>query len=137
MASAFEGAVKTLTNALERTTKEEKKMLIAVPTANGELCMHFGHCETFALYEVDQNEKKIISKKELVPPPHEPGLLPKWLHEEGVGVVIAGGMGQRAQALFTQSGIEVVVGAEPCAPESVVKAYLDGSLQTGDNVCDH
>ncbi len=138
-AIAFEGIVKTLTDSLEcdDKKKEEKNMLIAVPTANGELCMHFGHCDTFSVFEVDTDAKAILAKKELVPPPHEPGLLPKWLHEEGVGVVIAGGMGQRAQNLFAQSGIKVVVGAQPCAPESVVKAYLDGSLQTGDNVCDH
>lgn len=112
-------------------------MLIALPTSDGRLCKHFGHCERFTVFEVDQSKKKIIAKTVLVPPPHEPGLLPKWLHSEGVNTIIAGGMGQRARSLFAQAGVEVVVGAQSGEPESVVNAYLSGTLVTGDNVCDH
>jgi len=46
-------------------------------------------------------------------------------------------MGQRAQALFAQQGIEVMVGASADTPERIVTAYLDGSLSLGGNVCDH
>ncbi|MCE5313761.1 MAG: iron-sulfur cluster carrier protein MrpORP [Armatimonadota bacterium] len=136
-AQAFEPIVAGLKNTLELANKEITKMLIALPTTDGQLCMHFGHCEKFSIFEVDPDEKKIIAKTILVPPPHEPGLLPKWLHSEGVNLVIAGGMGQRARDLFAQSGVNVVVGAQPAEPESVVMAYLNGTLTTGDNVCDH
>jgi predicted Fe-Mo cluster-binding NifX family protein len=73
----------------------------------------------------------------ITPPPHEPGLLPRWLHEQGATVIIAGGMGQRAQGLFAENGIKVVVGAPAEAPDALVRAYLDGTLKTGGNVCDH
>ena len=73
----------------------------------------------------------------LTPPPHEPGLLPRWLHEQGADVIIAGGMGQRAQQLFAQSGIKVVVGAPADAPERIVESYLSGTLVSGQNFCDH
>lgn len=136
-AKAFAEIVDTLRNSLESTSKEETKMLIALPTSDGQLCVHFGHCERFSIFEVDSDRKEIIAKTLLVPPPHEPGLLPKWLQSEGVSVVIAGGMGQRAQGLFAQAGVRVVVGAEPAEPEEVVMAYLNGTLQTGENVCDH
>lgn len=112
-------------------------MLIALPTSDGKLCMHFGHCEKFTIFEVNPDEKRIIAKTILIPPPHEPGLLPKWLHSEGVNVIIAGGMGQRAQMLFAEAGVSVIVGAQPDEPEKVVMAYLNGNLQTGDNACDH
>jgi ATP-binding protein involved in chromosome partitioning len=112
-------------------------MLIAVPTIDGQLCMHFGHCETFTMLEVDPDKKEITSEKKLTPPPHEPGLLPRWLHSEGVSVVIAGGMGQRAQSLFAQNGVKVVVGAPAASPSDTVMAYLNGTLAFGDNVCDH
>lgn len=112
-------------------------MLIALPTSDGQLCMHFGHCEKFSVFEVDPVEKRIITKTVLTPPPHEPGLLPKWLSAEGVNTIIAGGMGQRAQALFAQAGVNVVVGAQAAEPESVVMAYLSNALETGDNYCDH
>ncbi|MBN2211845.1 MAG: hypothetical protein JW709_10665, partial [Sedimentisphaerales bacterium] len=63
--------------------------------------------------------------------------LPDLLHQQGVNVIIAGGMGQRAQQLFTQNDIEVIVGASAVTPEELITAYLDGSLKTGDNICDH
>jgi predicted Fe-Mo cluster-binding NifX family protein len=46
-------------------------------------------------------------------------------------------MGGRAQALFSQNGIQVVVGAPAEEPEGLVAAYLDGTLKSGPNVCDH
>lgn len=112
-------------------------MKIAVPCANNQLCAHFGHCEAFAVMDVDQQTKEIAKKEMLTPPPHEPGVLPVWLHELGVEVVIAGGMGQRAQNLFTQNGIRVVTGALGGTPEDLASAYVDGSLATGGNLCDH
>ena len=99
--------------------------------------MHFGHCEQFALIEVDDGDKTITSTSYLTPPAHEPGVLPRWLHEQGANVIIAGGMGQRAQGLFSQNRIEVVVGAPAEAPEDVISSYLAGSLESGQNACDH
>ena len=117
--------------------KEKPKMKIAIPTANGHLCMHFGHCEQFAVVEVDPGSQAIVGTTYLAPPPHEPGVLPRWLREQGAEVIIAAGMGQRAQGLFAQSGVKVVVGAPAEKPEDVVAAYLAGTLQVGQNVCDH
>lgn len=111
-------------------------MKIAIPMAGGQLCMHFGHCEQFGLFSVD--ESGAVTKKEfLTPPPHEPGLLPRWLAEQDATVILAGGMGMRAQQLFTQNGIEVCVGVRAGSPDEIVAAYLAGTLATGDNVCDH
>lgn len=112
-------------------------MKIAIPIAEGKLCMHFGHCEQFALLEADKKTKKITEKKFLTPPAHEPGVLPKWLHEQGANIIIAGGMGQRAQNLFAENNITVVVGAPGEEPEKVAAAWLSGTLQAGTNVCDH
>ncbi len=111
-------------------------MKIAIPLADGRLCMHFGHCEQFALVEIDE-QNQIVNTTRLTPPPHEPGVLPRWLHEQGANVILAGGMGQRAQQLFAQNNITVVVGASPDPPEQLVSGYLSGSLETGDNACDH
>lgn len=112
-------------------------MKIAIPLAEGKLSLHFGHCEKFALVEVDEAQKKIVKKEEIDSPPHEPGLLPRFLAGKGAGVIIAGGMGQRAQALFAEQGIKVVVGAPPETPEKIVNDYLAGTLKAGENACDH
>jgi predicted Fe-Mo cluster-binding NifX family protein len=108
---------------------------IAIPTAQGRLCAHFGHCEEFTI--VTAEDGTIQHTEAHAPPPHEPGALPRWLHGLGVDVVIAGGMGRRAQALFAQCGIEAVVGAQADDPARVAQAYLDGALATGENLCDH
>jgi predicted Fe-Mo cluster-binding NifX family protein len=112
-------------------------MKIAIPLAGGKLSMHFGHCELFALVDVDPAEKQILKREDVEPPPHEPGLLPKWLAERGANVIIAGGMGQRAQGLFAEYGILVIIGAAADTPERLVGDYLAGTLQSGENVCDH
>lgn len=120
-----------------KSMREEKQMKIAIPMADGKLTTHFGHCESFALVDVDPTEKKILRREDIIPPPHEPGLLPPWLAERGVKMVIAGGMGQRAQGLFAEQGIQVFVGAPADTPEILVGNYLSGTLQTGVNACDH
>jgi len=117
--------------------KENSTMRIALPLADGKLCMHFGHCERFALVDVDVEAKNISKREDVTAPPHEPGLLPGWLAERGAGMVIAGGMGQRAQGLFAEKSIRVLTGAPGGTPEEIVKAYLAGSLELGENTCDH
>lgn len=116
-------------------TGDLNKIIFAVPLAEGKLCSHFGHCEQFALVETESG--KIKGKMMHNPPPHEPGVLPKWLHELGAHVIIAGGMGSRAQQLFVESGIKVITGAPMDPPEALVSQYLAGILETGGNVCDH
>jgi predicted Fe-Mo cluster-binding NifX family protein len=99
--------------------------------------MHFGHCERFAMIDVDPAEKKVLAREDAEAPPHQPGLLPAWLGERGAQVIIAGGMGQRAQALFAHQGIQVVVGAPVETAEQLVADYLAGTLEVGENACDH
>jgi len=112
-------------------------MRYAVPVSGGIISPHFGHCEHFALVDVDEDRKEITGK-DLVPSPgHQPGLLPEWLAEQGVALVIAGGMGSRAQGLFQQNRIGVILGTIESDPEKAVLSYLDGRLTTGDNICDH
>jgi len=145
----FEKVVQTI---IQKTTREAAPMkkdekegkaqkaaaqsvMFAVPTAEGKLCSHFGHCDQFALIETESGEIK--AKTMHTPPPHEPGVLPKWLHEMGAHIIIAGGMGSRAQQLFVENGIKVVTGATADTPESLVRQYLSDNLVTGGNVCDH
>ena len=112
-------------------------MKIAVPTVDDQLARHFGHCQTFTIFDVDTETGSVKGQESTEPPPHEPGVLPRWLHQQGVDVILAGGMGRRAQGLFAQNDIEVVVGARPSDPETVVKDYLSGELATGENPCAH
>jgi predicted Fe-Mo cluster-binding NifX family protein len=115
----------------------EEQTIVAVPVVGEKLCEHFGHCQQFVLFDVDLPNRTIRESWRLDPPPHEPGLLPRWLHGQKVRLVIAGGMGRRAQDIFGGQGIEVVVGAPADRPEAVVQAYLNGQLTVASNPCDH
>jgi predicted Fe-Mo cluster-binding NifX family protein len=112
-------------------------MRIAVPVTEDKVAAHFGHCSHFALFDVDEATKAIVKKEVVSSPGHQPGVLPAWLAEEGVSAVIASGMGSRAQALFNENRIEVVIGVLGDDPEKAVLDYIKGELATGDNICDH
>ncbi|MBD3418988.1 MAG: ATPase [Chitinivibrionales bacterium] len=112
-------------------------MKIAIPCVNKKLSRHFGHCQHFALIEADRQAKQIVAAQMLDAPEHEPGLLPRWLAEKGVNLVIAGGMGFRAQQIFEQNGIEVLAGVPVDEPEKIVSAWLQDKLEVGVNTCDH
>jgi ATP-binding protein involved in chromosome partitioning len=119
----------------EMADPDQTTFKAAVPLAGGVLCNHFGHCEQFAILPVLDGQ---IGDAELhTPPPHEPGVLPRWLGELGVNLIIAGGMGQRALGMFAEQGIRVITGAPNQEPVALVQNYLAGSLATGANVCDH
>ena len=107
---------------------------IALPIADGELCMHFGHCQQFRVFNIEDGA--IASFEDLTPPPHEPGVIPAFLAEHKVTLCIAGGMGSRAQNIFNQHDIKVIVGASG-NPEELVQHALNGTLVSGTNCCDH
>ena len=111
-------------------------MRYAILVSGGVMSGHFGHCEQFALLDLDEASRQ-ITRKELVPSPgHQPGFLPGWLAQQGVNVVIAGGMGPRAVELFQENGIKVVLGAMESDPEKAVLSLANGALAIGDNTCD-
>lgn len=107
-------------------------MKIAVARDKNMVSAHFGHCEGFDIYNISENT--IADRTFLANPGHRPGFLPVFLKENGVDVIIAGGMGESAQELFYQNGIKVLVGAEGYCKEAVEK-YLEGSLESTGSIC--
>ena len=112
-------------------------MRFAIPLAEGKLTLHFGHCQNFAV--IDTDEKGTITKEDtLTPPPHEPGVLPKWIGEEiKADVVLAGGMGVKAQEIIAKYGVKVIVGCEVKDPQELIADYFNDTLNSGENACDH
>jgi predicted Fe-Mo cluster-binding NifX family protein len=109
------------------TAQGEEKTIVALPVADGKLCAHFGHCQQFAFYEVDMQSRKILGSRQVEPPPHQPGLLPRWLHGGNAQVVIAGGMGFPIQQHAEEAGLDVVLtGTRPI--DDAVAAYIAGTL---------
>ena len=103
---------------------------------NGQISQHFGRCPYYLIVEVEGLE---IAKSESVNNPyynsHAPGMVPQFINEQGVNVMIAGGMGPMAIDMFTGLGIEVVSGAVGNVG-NVLQAYLKGEI-TGVEPCQH
>jgi len=110
-------------------------MKFAIPTLNNQLAKHFGHCESFAFVIIEDD--KVINEEFITPPVHQPGVYPRFLADHGIDVMIAGGMGQSALDLFEQNNIKVHMGVKEGSPRMLVEDYLEHSLHTGVNLCDH
>lgn len=118
---------------LEKYENGGKKMMkIAVASENGMVTEHFGHCESFVIFEAENNQ---IIKSESIPNPgHRPGFLPNFLNDMGVNVIISGGMGGGAIEIFNEKGIEVITGAHGSA-NAAANSYLQGKLKSTGSVC--
>jgi predicted Fe-Mo cluster-binding NifX family protein len=107
-------------------------MKIAVASENGMVTEHFGHCESFIIFDTENNQ--IVKSETVANPGHKPGFLPNFLADRGVNVIISGGMGGGAVEIFNERNVEVVVGASGDA-KTAVENYLKGELKTTGSVC--
>ena len=109
-------------------------MRIAIAQDGNKVSEHFGHCEQYAIFDV---EDSIIYRKDDLPSPgHEPGRLPVFLAEHGVNLIIAGGMGPRAVDIFHENGIDVLLGISGNV-DYVAQDYIAGRLSPGKSSCHH
>jgi len=110
-------------------------MKIAIASDGKNVSGHFGFCEGFMIYEVEEGQS--LKKDFLANPGHKPGFLPVFLKEKDTNVIIAGGMGGTAQDLFRENQIDVVVGAQGLC-DDVIQQFIKGELKSTGSVCsDH
>ena len=109
-------------------------MKVAISTEGNIVSGHFGHCPSFTLFDIESN--KVTNKQTIDNPGHQPGFLPQFLREKGVNCIIAGGMGGRAQQLFTEVGIKIIIGVTG-EIDTVIDQLLEGTLKGGESSCTH
>lgn len=110
-------------------------MKIAVASDKKKVTGHFGHCETFEIFETESG--KIIKEESIANPGHKPGFLPNFLNNQGVNTIISGGMGGAAVNIFNEHNIEVIVGANGDSKKAA-QDYIDGNLKSTGSIChDH
>jgi ATP-binding protein involved in chromosome partitioning len=110
---------------------------IMIPLSQGVASAHFGHCQEFALLDVDPVSGDIREESLLTPPPHEPGVLPRWIAEQGAELVLAGGMGQKARVILEKHKVQVMTGVPGRSPREVIQLWHRGELDEGGNFCEH
>ena len=109
-------------------------MKVAISTESGYVSPHFGRCPSYTIVEI--KEGKILNREEIPNPGHQPGFLPQYLAERGVNCIIAGGMGPRAQGLFAEKNIEIIIGIQGSVDE-VIKKFVNQELEAGEDLCGH
>lgn len=107
-------------------------MKIAIASEGNMVAGHFGHCEKFWMFTT--SDDRIVGQVSVKNPGHKPGFLPNYLHEQGVNVIISGGMGGGAIDIFNRHNIEVIVGATGEARINA-QTYLKGELKSTGSVC--
>ncbi len=127
----------------ENMEQEEKDMIIGIPSTqpgglDARFGAHFGHCDLYTLVEAENGEIKEV--RTLPNVPHQQGgcLAPvQHLADNGVDVLLAGGMGMRPLMGFNQKGIDVYFAANAPTVGVAVRAFLAGNLQkfTQDLTC--
>lgn len=108
---------------------------IAIPVEKGVLSSHFGHAKAFVF--IDVVEGKIMDAKHFTPPPHTPGLIPRWLWDMGSTTVMANGMGSEAEKVLESKEMTVYKGLKPKSPYLLVEDLLNNSLEMGTYQCEH
>jgi predicted Fe-Mo cluster-binding NifX family protein len=112
-----------------------KSTVVAIPSSNpggleSNLGAHFGHCDLYTLVEVEDG--RVQQVRTLPNVPHQQGgcMAPvNHLAQNGVQILIAGGMGMRPLMGFNQVGISVLYGGNSQTVGEAVDAFLNGSLQ--------
>jgi predicted Fe-Mo cluster-binding NifX family protein len=120
-----------------------KSITVAIPSnhpggLDSPLGAHFGHCDLYTV--VDVTDGQIGNVRILPNVPHQQGgcMAPvNHLAQNGVHVLIAGGMGMRPLMGFQQVGINVFYGGGVQTVGDAVNAFLQGHLQpfTTDFTC--
>ena len=107
-------------------------MKVAISSDGDYVSPHFGRCPYFTIVEIEGD--KVLKKEEIDNPGHQPAFLPQFLSEQGVDCIIAGGMGGRATALFSEKGIETIVGVTGKIDE-VIDRLVKGTLEGAESLC--
>lgn len=110
-------------------------MKIALPSRQNQVDEHFGHCESFTVFTV--NERQEILTAETVSAPAGCGCksnIARTLAEMGVTVMLAGNMGQGAVNVLKGCGIDVLRGCRGGVRE-VAEQWLAGTLADSGAAC--
>lgn len=111
--------------------------IIAIPTRDGKVDSHFGHCDHYTVISIDETNN--ITKRERLDSPQGCGCksnIASTMEEMGISLMLAGNMGQGAFNKLSEHGIEVIRGCEGDV-EDVLQAFLNGKLKDNAETCDH
>lgn len=113
-------------------------MRIVLPLDETEqLSPHFGTAPRMGVFDVDRQQKQILGVEIHTTPPHQPGVIPRWIQTQNADLVIAGDIGERAVIMLADMGIPVILGVQSQPARHVVQAWLEERLETNPEARAH
>lgn len=107
-------------------------MRVAISTDGDVVSAHFGRCPHFTIIDFEDGN---VKKTEVIENPgHQPGFIPRFLHQKGVTCIVSGGMGMRAQGFFAEEGIQTILGISGKIHD-VIEKLKQGTLEGGESLC--
>jgi predicted Fe-Mo cluster-binding NifX family protein len=110
-------------------------MKIALPSCQNKIDEHFGHCEYFTVFTIDEQKKIMLEEK--ISSPAGCGCksnIARTLAEKGVTLMLAGNMGQGAVNVLNSNGIDVLRGCSGNV-KAVTESWLSGNLKDSGIAC--
>lgn len=108
-------------------------MKIAVAFQNGQVLQHFEHGEQFKIYDAEIG--RILSSQVISAAGGGHGPLVGFLRQQGVQLLICGGIGDNARIALAAAEIQLYPGVAGGA-DDVVEALLHGTLEyVPDSLC--
>lgn len=102
-------------------------IIIAIPTVDRiNVDSNFGHTKEFVLFSVDGES---VIYEYVMPPAHGPGVVPKFLLDKGVNVVITNHLGDKALEILKKNKVEMILGAVGTIEENI-QSYIKGTLES-------
>ena len=108
-------------------------LVVAIAVKDNLVAKHFGHCDYFKVYEVENNQIK--NDYQIKNPPHQKGALPNFLYQNNINVVITGNLGEMAVNNLVNLGIEAIRGVDG-NPEEIITKYLNNTLVSSNAICE-
>ena len=106
-------------------------MRIAIPLKQKDFSLNFSNCDQFALIDIKTGTRQILNTKYVTPPSFNIKILPGWIQENEVDLILAGGMPAQAQNLFADNHIEVRVGFLNGSIKEVIETFIESQLNPG------
>lgn len=107
-------------------------MRVAISTDGDYVSEHFGRCPVFTVVDIEAG--KAVNRNTIDNPGHSPGVIPQFLNEKGVKLIVCGGMGARASGLFEELGMEAIAGVSGKIDDVIYKLEK-GALEGGESLC--
>jgi predicted DNA-binding protein (UPF0251 family)/predicted Fe-Mo cluster-binding NifX family protein len=117
-------------------TRQGESMIVAVPYLDGNVNAHFGSTQAFLVAQTAEGKVEQTSLFEVQGMQHNHSGIAGFLKEQGVTVILAGGMGGPMQQALKQVGFNLYCGVSGPALEAI-EAFLRGDIVQSESTCGH